>query len=232
MKKIIFLLLVCFFSCGSFSKTMQNLTEIPASAEAPVSTEETAENTEPPQLEGLTLPAAACNVIYFNQTDPRWAEKNYGPQNRIETYGCGPTVLSMLVSTFTNQTIHPDEMAAWCYENGFFSPNSGSYHSIIAEGSTAWGLDVKTVEDTSYRSLLYELYSGRLLVLLMGKGHFTESGHFLIVRNVTLEGNLLIADPNSLENSLTSWEYELVCSEIKKHSTAGGPVWSIGKVRR
>ncbi len=232
MKKIVFLLLVCFFSCDSFSKTMQNITEIPVSAEIPA-IEEESENTEEQniQLEGLTLPAAACNLIYFNQTDPRWAEKNYGPQNRMETYGCGPTVLSMLVSTFTDQTIHPDEMASWCYENGFFSPNSGSYHSIIAEGSKAWGLDVKTVEDTSYASLLHELYSGRLLVLLMGKGHFTESGHFLIVRNVTLTGDLLVADPNSLENSLSSWNYELVHSEIKSSSTAGGPVWSIGKVR-
>ena len=224
MKKIVLFLLICFFSCGSFSKTMQNVAEIPAPAE------ETAENKEPIQLEGLTLPAAACDLVYFSQTDPRWAEKNYGPQNRMETYGCGPTVLSMLVSTFTDQTIPPDEMAAWCYENGFFSPNSGSYHSIIADGSAAWGLDVKTIQDTSYATLLHELYDGRLLVLLMGKGHFTESGHFLIVRNVTLEGKLLIADPNSLENSLSPWEYVLVESEIKQHSSAG-PVWSIGKVR-
>lgn len=221
MKKIVLLLLICFFSCGSFSKTMQNAVYTPASAE---------ESPAAVQLEGLTLPAAACDLVYFNQTDPRWAEKNYGPQNRMETYGCGPTVLSMLVSTFTDQTILPDEMARWCYENGFFSPNSGSYHSIIAEGSSAWGLDVKTVTDTSYPSLLHELYGGRVLVLLMGKGHFTQSGHFLIVRNVTLEGKLLIADPNSLENSLSPWEYELVQSEIKQHSSAG-PVWSIGKVR-
>ena len=222
MKKIIFLLLVCFFSCGSFSKTMQNVAEIPAPAE------EITETKEPIQLEGLTLPAAACDLVYFSQTDPRWAEKNYGPQNRMETYGCGPTVLSMLVSTFTDEIICPDQMAEWCYNNGFFSPNSGSYHSIIAEGASAWGLDVKTVTDTSYHSLLHELYGGRLLVLLMGKGHFTESGHFLIVRNVTLEGKLLIADPNSPENSLVPWDYELVESEIKQHSSAG-PVWSIGR---
>ena len=222
MKKIVLLLLVCFFSCSSFSKTMQNIAETPLSAETDPIPEAA------PSLEGLTLPAAAWELVYFNQNDPRWAEQNYGPQNRMGTYGCGPTVLAMLVSTLTEQSIHPDEMAAWCYENGFFSPNSGSYHSIISNGAAAWGLDVKTVTDTSYASLLHELYGGRLLVMLMGKGHFTDSGHFLIVRNVTLEGNLLIADPNSLENTLSDWDYELITSEIKDRSFAGGPVWSIG----
>lgn len=225
MKKIVLLLLVCLFSCGSFSQTMQNVTEIP------IAEEETIENPSEQALqpEGLTLPAAACDLVYFSQTDPRWAEKNYGPQNRMETYGCGPTVLSMLVSTFTEETILPDQMADWCYANGFFSPNSGSYHSIIADGSQAWGLDVKTISDPSYHTLLHELYDGRLLVLLMGKGHFTESGHFLIVRNVTLEGKLLIADPNSPQNSLSPWEYELILKEIKQNSSAGGPIWSIGR---
>lgn len=225
MKKLFFLLFVCIFSCGSFSKTMQN----PAYTPAPIEQNTTENAAQAINLEGLTIPAAACDLVYFNQTDPRWADKNYGPQNRMETYGCGPTVLSMLVSTFTDQTIYPDEMAAWCYENGFFSPNSGSYHSIIAEGASAWGLDVKPVTDSSYHSLLHELYSGRLLVFLMGKGHFTESGHFLIVRNVTLEGKLLIADPNSSENTMTPWEYELILSEIKQNSSAGGPIWSIGR---
>lgn len=223
MKIILFLLSFFFLSCGPFSATLENMDSVPLSAE----------KAEPAPTVSLSndmiLPAASRDLIYFNQTDARWAEKNYGPQNRIAAYGCGPTVLSMLVSTFTEETIPPDEMAEWCYENGFFSQNSGSYHSIIPEGARAWGLDARSLKDLSYRSMLNELYAGRLIVMLMGEGHFTSGGHFIIIRNVTLEGDLLIADPNSIDNSLSPWAYELIRSEIKPSDDAGGPVWSIGK---
>lgn len=223
MKLILFLLCFIFFSCGPFGATLENMDSVPLSAEkgTPAPTASLSND--------MTLPAASRNLIYFNQTDERWGEKNYGPQNRIAAYGCGPTVLSMLVSTFTEETIPPDEMAKWCYENGFFSQNSGSYHSIIPEGARAWGLDARSLKDLSYRSMLNELYAGRLIVMLMGEGHFTSGGHFIIVRNVTLEGDLLIADPNSIDNSLSPWAYELIRSEIKPSDDAGGPVWSIGK---
>lgn len=223
MKIILFLLCFFFLSCGPFSATLENMDSAPFSAE----------KAEPAPTASLSndmiLPAASRDLIYFNQTDERWAEKNYGPQNCIAAYGCGPTVLSMLVSTFTEETIPPDEMAEWCYENGFFSQNSGSYHSIIPEGANAWGLDARSLKDLSYRSMLNELYAGRLIVMLMGEGHFTSGGHFIIIRNVTLEGDLLIADPNSIDNSLSPWAYELIRSEIKPSNDAGGPVWSIGK---
>ncbi len=96
----------------------------------------------------------------------------------------------------------------------------------------AWGLDVKSLSDRSYHGITRELYSGRLVILLMGKGHFTDSGHFIILRNVTLEGDFLIADPNSRENSLLSWEPELILSEIKGSYDADGPAWSIGAIRK
>ena len=224
MKKIAFLLSLCFFSCRPFGETMQNaeLSHLPE--HNPSAYEITQQD--------FTLPAAACDLVYFSQNDSRWADKNYGPQNRIATYGCGPTVLAMLVSSLTEQSIQPDEMAAWCYENGFFSQNSGSYHSIIPDGARAWGLDAKSLSDRSYHGITQELYSGRLVVLLMGKGHFTDSGHFIILRNVTLEGNFLIADPNSRENSLLPWDPEVILSEIKGSYDAGGPAWSIGAIRK
>ncbi len=223
MKKIIFLLLLCFFSCRPFSKTIQNieLAHLPEHNPLIVS--------EIPLSYDLTLPAASCDLVYFSQHDARWADKNYGPQNRIATYGCGPTVLSMLVSSLTSQNIQPDEMAQWCYENGFFSQNSGSYHSIIPDGAKAWGLEAKSLTDWSYSSIMEELYTGNLIVMLMGQGHFTDSGHFIILRNVTLEGDLLIADPNSRENSLISWSHTVIVNELKGSYDAGGPVWSIGK---
>lgn len=225
MKFILFALCFILLCCGPLRVTMQNAEKAPLNTNMPKYIPiELPEDNIPTEL-----PAATCQVVYFSQNDPRWAEKNYGPENSIGTYGCGPTVLAMLVSSLTEEQILPDEMAAWCYQNGFFSQNSGSCHSIIPEGAKAWGLNARSLKDHSYRAMLDELYTGRLLVLLMGEGHFTAGGHFLILRNVTLEGDLLIADPNSVENSLIPWSYDLIRSELKQAADTGGPIWSIGR---
>lgn len=228
------LFLACFFSCVVFREFVP-LFEPPAflfqpsvPPQAAVASEEF-ETPEPASpTEDLFLPAAGHTLIYYNQHDPRWAAKNYGPHNSISSYGCGPTVLSTLVSSLTNSAVPPDQMAAWCYQNGFFSQNSGSYHSIMSEGAQAWGLVSEGMADLSYKSILEELYAGRIVVMLMGSGHFTSSGHFIIIRSVTLEGQLLIADPNSLENTLIPWDFDVIVSEVKRTYDAGGPVWSVG----
>ena len=229
-----FLFLFCFFSCIAFREFVP-LFEPPAflfrpsePPPPPVASVEF-ETPEPAEPTGdLLLPAAGHTLIYYNQHDVRWATKNYGPHNSISSYGCGPTVLSILVSSLTESSVPPDQMAAWCYRNGFFSQNSGSYHSIIPEGAAAWGLVAESMTDLSYKSIIQELYEGKIVVMLMGSGHFTSSGHFIIIRSVTLEGQLLIADPNSLENTQIPWDYETIVSELKRTYDAGGPAWSVG----
>jgi hypothetical protein len=42
------------------------------------------------------------------------------------------------------------------------------------------------------------LSSGKLVVVIMGKGHFTSSGHFIVLCGVTSEGKILVADPASV----------------------------------
>ena len=56
-------------------------------------------------------------VVYYNQLDERWADEPYG-QDKIGTHGCGPTSMSIVVSTLTGTNVDPVEMAQWSYENG------------------------------------------------------------------------------------------------------------------
>ena len=84
----------------------------------------------------------ATQVVYYNQLDKRYASKPYGTDN-IGTYGCGPTCMAMVVSSLTNETVDPVEMARWAYENGYWGSRSGSYHSLIPGAAKAWGLPVQ-----------------------------------------------------------------------------------------
>ena len=169
------------------------------------------------------------NLHYYNQTDIRWANKIYGEDDIISIYGCGPTVLSMIVSSMTNDNITPDKMAEWSYLNGYFCNNSGSYHSIIPLGLSQWGLNIKPMLDYSKQNLLNTISNGNIIVALMGNGHFTQTGHFIIIRDISENSKLLIADPLSLENSLIEWEPEIILNEAKYSASNDGPFWIISK---
>ena len=58
-------------------------------------------------------------VVYYNQLDERWSDEPYG-QDKIGTHGCGPTSMSIVVSTLTGTNVNPVEMAQWSYENGYY----------------------------------------------------------------------------------------------------------------
>lgn len=177
----------------------------------------------------MLLPGTGCNIIYYKQNDSRWADKIYGGNDTIGIYGCGPTVLAMVVSSLTEDKIKPDTMANWAYNNGYFCQGSGSYHSLIPEGATSFGLSVTNLNTPTPDVIRQELSTGKIIVALMDEGYFTSGGHFIILRSSTLDGKIMIVDPMSLENSQTPWDIDFILNESKKKANSGGPMWSIGK---
>ena len=70
------------------------------------------------------------------------------------------------------------------------------------------------------------LQSGKLVIAIMSKGHFTNSGHFIVLRGVTEDGKLLVADPASVKRSNKEWDLRIVTGEAsRKVGSAGGPFW-------
>jgi hypothetical protein len=61
----------------------------------------------------------------------------------------------------------------------------------------------------------------------MGPGHFTQRGHFILLRGTTLSGEVLVADPNSRERSLTAWDPQLILDELSSHTSDGAPLWAL-----
>lgn len=168
------------------------------------------------------------HTIYFNQTDPRWADKPYGTDS-IAGYACGPTAMAMVVSTLTDQIVDPPTMAQWAVDHGYWASQSGTYHSFIQGASQAFGLECQSFTERTPEALQNALLSGDLLVALMGPGHFTQGGHFIVLRGTTLEGQVLVADPNSVDRSLTAWDPQIIFDELSTSTAAGAPLWEISK---
>ena len=76
------------------------------------------------------------------------------------------------------------EMARWSYENGYWCSGSGSYHALIPAAAKAWGLNVEGCTASDGQKIADALTDGKLVVAIMLKGHFTSSGHFIVLRGV------------------------------------------------
>ena len=150
--------------------------------------------------EGVIFTDGATEVVYYNQLDERWADLPYGTDN-IGGYGCGPTSMAIVVSSLTDQTVDPPTMAEWAYQNGYWCSGNGSYHSLIPGAAEGFGLQWESISTDDPQAVVDALASGKLIVALMSKGHFTSSGHFMVLRGVTSEGKILVADPASKKRS-------------------------------
>lgn len=199
-------------------------------ATAPLLISSAAQDSSVTQLKTVNgrdrLTGGLVEVVYFNQGDETWSELPYGT-DKIGTHGCGPTAMAMVVDSLTDAAETPYTMAQLAVSRGHWARRSGSYHSIVKGLAADFGLTAESFSSREVTQLQDALLSGKLLVALMGPGHFTQSGHFIVLRGITLSGDILVADPNSLDNSLIAWDAQLLFDELSKSTAGGGPLWSI-----
>lgn len=173
----------------------------------------------------------ATDIVFYIQTDKRWASLYYGGTDTIEKYACGPTSMSIVISTLTDITIDPVQMSAWAEQNGYWYAESGSAHTLIPDAAKAFGLQSEGVENTpeAGEKIRKALKEGKLIVALMGEGQFTKSGHFIVLRGITEDGEIIVADPASEERTNKTWELSTIIDEARAWANAGGPFWIIWK---
>ena len=177
--------------------------------------------------DGIFFSDGETQVVYYNQLDERWKASPYGTDT-IGGYACGPTAMSIVISSLTSDTVDPPHMAQWSYKNGYWCSGNGSYHTLIPGAAQAWGLQVEGCTAAEPQRIVDALTDGKLVVALMTKGHFTSSGHFIVLRGCTSDGKILVADPSSYKRSEKSWDLSLILNEASKRAGAGGPFWIIG----
>lgn len=175
----------------------------------------------------LTLTSSVGLLTYYNQNDIRWADALYGGRDPIASYGCGPTALAMLVTSFTNQNYTPADMAEWAASNNYWSAGSGTRHNFFLEGASAFGFQAVSFQNFTAEGIISELKSGHVLVALMGPGQFTSVGHFIIIYNYWSGTQVSIADPTSLERTQIPWDVQTLINELAYGANGGGPLWSI-----
>ncbi len=175
----------------------------------------------------LSLTSSIGTLTYYNQSDARWANYLYGGSDPLAAYGCGPTALAMLVNSFTEHTCQPPDIAAWAADNHYWSAGYGTKHEFVPDCANAFGMKAASFQNYTVEGLLAELKSGHVIVALMGPGHFSDSGHFIIITDDWSGNQVRVADPARLERTQTAWDAQIILDEMLVGASGGGPLWSI-----
>ena len=154
------------------------------------------------------------------QFDDRWGYLPYG-SGHIGYTGCGPVCLSMVAIYLTGDTTYtPVWMCDFATEEGYCSPGNGTTWTLFSEGAEKLGLEVKELPLVK-GIMTSELDKGNPVVIVVGSGDFTNTGHFLVLTGYD-ETGFTINDPFSAENSSRTWSYSQLKSQILN-------IWSLKK---
>lgn len=167
---------------------------------------------------------SGLQVVYYNQGDAAWKSLPYG-DSTIGEAGCGPTSMAICISTLTNQKVTPRQTATWAAENGYYVSGAGSSHSIVPALAQKYNLECKGIGKDK-EEIINALRTGKLVVAIMGPGHFTNEGHFMVLTGIK-DGKITVADCGSKQRTGQTWSIDLIINEARNGASAGGPFWVI-----
>lgn len=150
---------------------------------------------------------------YYEQTWAAYSSYPYG-YNTVGSHGCGPTSMAMVITNLTGITVSPKYMADWAVNNGYYVRGRGTAYGIFPAASAAYGIKCSTISCYDKAAVVSALQSGKLLITVVGYGDFTNGRHFLLLRGITADGKILVADSGKYENCLQEWDYNRVISQV------------------
>lgn len=155
----------------------------------------------------------AEEVPLFMQWDKRWGYMDYSG-DCVAISGCGPVCLSMVAFYLTgDEDMSPDKIVEFAIENNYYFEGQGSLWTLISEGGKKLGINIEELP-LNENIIIANLENGKPIICVMGKGDFTSTGHFIVMRKYD-NGKIWVNDPNSYENSEKDWEYSKIKSQIK-----------------
>ena len=171
------------------------------------------EKKDKKQKVDLSKEAKSDTVPLLMQWDERWGYEQYSG-GFLGYTGCGPTNLAMVVLYLTgDKTVTPATVAEYAESAGYSVPGSGSSWTLISEGCEHYGVHATEVPMAEDR-IRARRDEGCPIIVNVGPGDFTDSGHFMTITGYDSEG-FTINDPNSRANSEKHWTYAQLNGQIR-----------------
>ena len=145
--------------------------------------------------------------------------QSYGYGSTIANAGCGPTSMAMVATYLTGEKHDPVELANWSLKRGYHIPNNGTAWAFFPAVSKAYGLDCEQTGVSSSK-IKESLSNGKMVIMNVGPGTFTRGGHYIVLKGLTSDGRIIVADPASRARSDKAYDVGVFLRE-------GKGMWSI-----
>ncbi|MBR6401971.1 MAG: C39 family peptidase [Eubacterium sp.] len=163
------------------------------------------------------------SVPELYQWDSRWGYQEYS-SDVLGFTGCGPTSLSMVaIYLLQDESKTPSWMAEFAKSEGYAVAGNGSSWELMSKGAEKLGLRVEEIA-LNEASIAEALQEGKPVICIMGPGHFTERGHFVVLTEYIggkkTDGNLkggsfIMHDSNCVQNTGRLWKYTELQDQIE-----------------
>ena len=148
------------------------------------------------------------------QWDKRWGYTEYSSTTFALT-GCAPTAMAMVYQARTGDTSKsPYDMGVYAMQNGYATQFDGTDGSLFTYGAAGLGLTGMIIGNDG-ASLTSALANGQLVVVNVGPGDFTDSGHYFVATGLAPDGSVMINDPFSAVRSEQTWDANTIASQTK-----------------
>lgn len=132
------------------------------------------------------------------QTDERWKNLNYGlaeSQNTLGKNGCGIVSLAMVLSDLRQAEYTPEDVLSWA-GNDYYVPGQGTSWEIFPAFAETNGVTCENL-GTDSEVIRQKLAQELPLIISVGKGEFTSSGHIMVIKTASPDGSQVrVFDPN------------------------------------
>lgn len=164
--------------------------------------------------------------IYYMQTDSRWKSHNYsasGESKTIGSSGCGVACSAMVIATLKDKNVNPTHTAEWSMANGYKALNQGTYYTYFVPQFKEYGIECKRLNTSNlygkstsvyHTETLNALKNGDWVICCFGKGHYTKSGHFVLIYGYE-NGYIYVNDPASKASNRIKCLWNNVASQVK-----------------
>lgn len=147
------------------------------------------------------------------QWDERWGYSVYG-EDILALTGCGPTVLSMVLSYLCQDlSITPASVADYAQNNGYYINGQGTLWSLFEDYANLHGITCEYLL-INEKVIMENLQAGIPLIVSMLPGDFTKTGHFIVLCGVNDDSTIRVHDPNSKTRTEQQWDIDTLLPQI------------------
>jgi hypothetical protein len=167
------------------------------------------------ELTSIIYPEGGMRMPALIQHDYKTPVATIGDRDiSVWTSGCGADAISMVVAYYTGNTKQtPYTLFRWAAEHGLCK-GSGLEHEALTSLASLYGIRGRWIEPDA-EAILAALNAGQPVIAHMGRGVFTNSGHYVVLRGVAPDGTIYVNDPAVLENCFLTFPLDQIIKESK-----------------